>query len=112
MTTLPDDPVVMVVLAAALGAVVLLLAGWQRARRANGAGQRIELLTSRYLGGKKVLTLVDVEGERLLLALSGNSVRLIARLGSRRPPAAERHQPAAQLLQEARHGASQAEVQP
>ena len=46
-------------------------------------GERIELVTSRYLGGKKVLTLVDVEGERLLLALSGDSVRLVARLASR-----------------------------
>lgn len=92
MTALADDPVTLVSLAVALGAVVFLLVGWHRTRPTNRAGQRIELLTSRYLGGKKVLTLVDVEGERLLLALSGNSVRLIARLGPRRPRSAERQQ--------------------
>jgi hypothetical protein len=31
-----------------------------------------------------MLTVVDVEGERLLLALSGDAVRLVTRLGDRR----------------------------
>jgi hypothetical protein len=56
---------------------------WRRSRAAQAGGERIELVTSRYLGGKRVLTLIDVEGERLLLALSGNGVRLVARLGTR-----------------------------
>jgi flagellar biogenesis protein FliO len=69
-----------------LGVAGLLLAGWRRARALDGSGGRIELVTSRYLGGKRVLTLIDVEGERLLLALSGDTVRLVARIDSRSRP--------------------------
>lgn len=53
-----------------------------RARRATAAGgSAIQLVTSRYLGGKRFLTLVEVDGERLLLGLAGDHVSLVARLG-------------------------------
>ena len=42
---------------------------------------RIQLVTSRYLGAKRFLTLVEVDGERLLLGLAGDQVSLVARLG-------------------------------
>ena len=52
-----------------------------RQRRAGGAGgEAIRLVTSRYLGGKRVLTIVEVDGERLLLGLAGDNVSLVARL--------------------------------
>jgi len=83
VTALAGDPVTIVSLAFALGGVLFLVYGWRRTRQTVNSGERIELITSRYLGGKKALTLVDVEGERLLLALSGDSVRLVARLTPR-----------------------------
>ena len=53
-------------------------------RRAVGAGgEAIRLVTSRYLGGKRFLTIVEVDGERLLLGLAGDQVSLVARLGGR-----------------------------
>ena len=55
-----------------------------RRRRAAGAGcDAIRLVTSRYLGGKRFLTIVEVDGERLLLGLAGDQVSLVARLGGR-----------------------------
>jgi flagellar biogenesis protein FliO len=42
----------------------------------------IRLVTSKYLGGKRFLTLVEVDGERLLLGLAGEQVSLVARLGA------------------------------
>jgi flagellar biogenesis protein FliO len=79
-----DDPVTVLSIAAgALSITVLLVVGWRRSRATDASGERIELVTSRYLGGKRVLTLIDVDGERLLLALSGNTVRLVARINSR-----------------------------
>ena len=83
MTPLLGDPVTLVSLAVALGGVLFLVYGWLRTRRTVNTAEGIRLVTSRYLGGKKVLTLVDVEGERLLLALSGDGVRLVAHLRSR-----------------------------
>jgi flagellar biogenesis protein FliO len=88
------DPVTIVSLAVGLGGVLFLVHGWRRTRQTGNTGERIELVTSRYLGGKKVLTLVEVQGERLLLALSGDGVRLVARLASRegsRVPGATAH---------------------
>jgi hypothetical protein len=60
---------------AAAGVAVL------RARRDPGAsGDAIRLVTSRYQGGKRFLTIVEVDGERLLLGLAGDHVSLVARL--------------------------------
>ena len=83
MTALLGEPIAVVSLAVALGGVLFLLHGWRRTRQTVNTGERIDLVTSRYLGGKKVLTLIEVEGERLLLALSGDSVQLVARLAAR-----------------------------
>jgi len=62
---------------------VLALAGlallWSRRFRSPG-GEAIRLVTSRYLGGKRFLTIVEVDGERLLLGLAGDQVSLVARL--------------------------------
>ena len=52
---------------------------WTRGRRDAG-GNTIHLVASRYLGGKRFLTLVEVDGERLLLGLAGEQVSLVARL--------------------------------
>ena len=63
--------------AALIGAGVFIL----RARRERGvAGDAIRLITSRYLGGKRFLTIVEVDGERLLLGLAGDNVSLVTRL--------------------------------
>jgi len=66
----------------ALGAA-LIAAGIAvlRARRGRGTGSEvIRLVTSRYLGGKRFLTIVEVDGERLLLGLAGDQVSLVTRL--------------------------------
>jgi len=55
----------------------------RRRRAAGTAGDAIRLVTSRYLGGKRFLTIVEVDGERLLLGLAGDQVSLVARLGGR-----------------------------
>lgn len=60
---------------ALLGAVML----W-RQRRQQATGEAIRLVTSRYLGGKRFLTIVEVDGQRLLLGLSGDTVSLVTRL--------------------------------
>jgi flagellar biogenesis protein FliO len=67
------------VLLAAAG-IALVLRG-RRAREAGG--DAIRLVTSRYLGGKRFLTIVEVDGERMLLGLAGDHVSLVARLGGR-----------------------------
>ena len=67
-------------------AVGLCCAGaflFHRRRTAAGGGDAIRLVTSRYLGGKRFLTIVEVDGERLLLGLAGGQVSLVARLGGR-----------------------------
>ena len=56
--------------------VVLL---WARRGRTAGS-EAIRLVTSRYLGGKRFLTIVEVDGERLLLGLAGDQVSLVTRL--------------------------------
>ena len=50
----------------------------------GGESGAIRLVTSRYLGAKRFLTLVEVDGERLLLGLAGDQVSLVARLGGAR----------------------------
>jgi flagellar biogenesis protein FliO len=62
---------------ALVGAGVLVV----RQRRAGAPGaEAIRLVTSRYLGGKRFLTIVEVDGERLLLGLAGDQVSLVTRL--------------------------------
>jgi flagellar biogenesis protein FliO len=70
-------------LAWCLGAVVAgagLAVLWTRRLRPAGGGDVIRLVTSRYLGGKRFLTIVEVDGERLLLGLAGDQVSLVTRL--------------------------------
>lgn len=67
--------------------VVLVAAGLAliiRWRAQPGGGDAIRLVTSRYLGAKRFLTIVEVDGERLLLGLAGDQVSLVARLGGAR----------------------------
>jgi len=54
---------------------------FRRVRGGEPGAARIRLVTSRYLGAKRFLTLVEVDGERLLLGLAGDQVSLVARLG-------------------------------
>ncbi len=67
------------VLGAALALLGLVLV-WRQRRQQHG-GEAIRLVTSRYLGGKRFLTIVEVDGQRLLLGLSGDTVSLVTRLG-------------------------------
>jgi flagellar biogenesis protein FliO len=66
------------VLLAGLGAWAL----WIRRAQAGGRGDAIRVVTSRYLGTKQLVTLIEVDGERLLLGVAGDRVSLVARLGS------------------------------
>jgi flagellar biogenesis protein FliO len=62
-------------------ALALLGAGMVWSRRQQDAGpSAIALVATRYLGGKRYLTLVEVDGQRLLLGLSDERVSLVARL--------------------------------
>ena len=61
---------------AGLGVLILR----NRQTHAQG-GDAIRMVSSRYLGGKRFLTIVEVDGERLLLGLSGDRVSLVAKLG-------------------------------
>ena len=76
MTTLLGG--VLGVLTAVAGGVIV----WRRRGQPPGS-EAIRLVTSRYLGGKRFLTLIEVDGERLLLGLAGDQVSLVARLGGR-----------------------------
>jgi flagellar biogenesis protein FliO len=71
---------VLVVAALLVAAGVAIL----RARGRHGGADTIRLVTSRYLGAKRFLTIVEVDGERLLLGLAGEQVSLVARLGAAR----------------------------
>ena len=64
-------------------AALLIVAGVAivRARRTQGVrSETIRVVSSKYLGGKRYPTLVEVDGERLLIGLGGESVTLVARL--------------------------------
>lgn len=63
-----------------LAAVGALLA-W-RQRRAVGTTDTIRLVSTRPLGGKGFLTIVEVDGERLLLGVTGERVALVTKLGA------------------------------
>ena len=82
----------MIALGSWLCGAALIAAGaallWQRRTRAE-RGDAIRLVTSRYLGGKRFLTIVEVDGERLLLGLAGDHVSLVTKLGRQAPQGAE-----------------------
>ena len=75
-------------LATVLGAALAGAGLWLlRGRRALAIrANPIHVVTSRYLGAKRFLTIVEVDGERLLLGLAGDQVSLVTRL--RTDPAA------------------------
>jgi flagellar biogenesis protein FliO len=64
-------------------AAALVVAGvahlWSRRARAT-RGDAIRLVATRYLGAKRFLAIVEVEGERLLLGLAGEQVSLVTKL--------------------------------
>ena len=66
-----------------VGALVAVLGAWAlwMRRRPGHAGDAIRVVTSRYLGAKQLVTLIEVDGERLLLGVAGDRVSLVARLG-------------------------------
>jgi flagellar biogenesis protein FliO len=74
-----------------VNAVLLWLAGallagsgaWTmwRQRATPPAADGIRLVSNRYLGAKRFLTLVEVDGERLLVGVTGERIALVARLG-------------------------------
>ncbi|MGH7894692.1 MAG: flagellar biosynthetic protein FliO [Candidatus Binatia bacterium] len=66
-----------------LGVVCALVGAWGlwMRRTVVPGGDAIRVVTNRYLGGKRFLTLVEVDGERLLLGVAGEQVSLVARLG-------------------------------
>jgi flagellar biogenesis protein FliO len=66
------------VLLAGVGAWAL----WVRRPGGGGPGDAIRVVTSRYLGTKQLVTLIEVDGERLLLGVAGDRVSLVARLGA------------------------------
>ena len=70
--------------ATALGALLAGAGLWLlRGRRALALhASPIRVVTSRYLGAKRFLTIVEVDGERLLLGLAGDHVSLVTRLPS------------------------------
>jgi len=77
----------MIGLVAWIVGVALCLAGvvvLHRRRTSAAGGDAIRLVTSRYLGAKRFLTIVEVDDERLLLGLAGDHVSLVARLGAAR----------------------------
>jgi flagellar biogenesis protein FliO len=77
--------------ATVLGAMLAGAGLWLlRGRRAAIVrGNPIRVVTSRYLGAKRFLTIVEVDGERLLLGLAGDQVSLVTRLPATSP--AEEH---------------------
>jgi flagellar biogenesis protein FliO len=62
---------------------------WLRRTGASAPGDAIRVVTSRQLGAKQHLTLIEVDGERLLLGVTGENVALVARLGGERPATTE-----------------------
>lgn len=74
-------------LAAVLGLLFLCaLAGRRflsRGRGGKGKPRLIRVLSSSYLGPKKSLSLVEVDGERLVLGVSQNQISMLARLSDR-----------------------------
>jgi flagellar biogenesis protein FliO len=75
----------------ALGVVLAAVGAWGlwTRRVAVPGSDAIRVVTNRYLGGKRFLTLVEVDGERLLLGVAGDQVSLVARLGTSHAAVAE-----------------------
>ncbi len=71
-------PLLLVAALLLLGAAIF---GWLRRLGKGGTPDRIQLLAARGLGGKRLLTLVEVDGERLLLGLSDGRIDCLVRLG-------------------------------
>ena len=73
-----------------VGSAALVIAGlahlWLRRTR-TARGEAIQLVATRYLGAKRFLAIVEVDGERLLLGLAGEQVSLVTRLRSGAEPA-------------------------
>ena len=72
-----------------IGGLVLALLGlwslWLRRTATSGPPDAIRIVTSRHLGAKQLVTLIEVDGERLLLGVTGDHVSLVARLGGDGP---------------------------
>ena len=66
-----------------IASAALVVAGaahlWTRRVR-SARGSAIQLVATRYLGAKRFLAIVEVDGERLLLGLAGEQVSLVTRL--------------------------------
>jgi len=60
---------------AAAGVAILRTRRWP-----GGSAGAIRIVTSRHLGAKRFLTIVEVDGDRFLLALAGERVSLLTRL--------------------------------
>ena len=78
----------LVTVAGAMLALVGLWALWLRRAATRSTGDAIRIVTTRHLGAKQLVTLIEVDGERLLLGVAGDRVSLVARLGEGRPLAA------------------------
>ncbi len=61
--------------------VLLAVTFWWGRGSSAPRRNRIKLLGTRMLGGKRCVTLVEVEGERLLLGLGGDQVSLLRSFG-------------------------------
>jgi flagellar biosynthetic protein FliO len=73
------------------GFLLAVLGAWALWMRRGGgleAGDAIRVVTSRPLGAKQRITLIEVDGERLLLGVTGEHVALVARLGAQPAAAA------------------------
>ena len=71
---------ILATLGASLAGLGLLIVR-NRQTQARG-GEAIRIVTSKHLGAKRFLTIVEADGERLLLGLAGDNVTLLAHLDS------------------------------
>ena len=72
----------LVTVAGAILAIAGLWSLWLRRTTSNDRSDGIRIVTSRHVGAKQVVTLIEVDGERLLLGIAGDNVSLVARLGT------------------------------